>query len=120
MLHLLLADLALPGIFGVLFHGTWSLLIILDVAIIGLPNDCSQWQLATASILWLLTSFVLTTCLQVWVTAISLRGKCLLQKFRTSCVCSTEECGTHSPVASSSKQYLLLTPAAHMQCSAEL
>lgn len=69
------ADLALPGVIGVLFHGTWSLMIILDVAIIGLPDDCPQRQLATSSMLWLLASFVLTTCLQVWITVISLRGE---------------------------------------------
>jgi hypothetical protein len=69
------ADLALPGIAGILFHGTWSILITAQVATIGLPDDCPQRSWASSSILWLLASFVLTTALQVWVTAASLRGK---------------------------------------------
>jgi hypothetical protein len=69
------ADLALPGIAGIVFHGTWSILITAQVATIGLPDDCPQRSWASSSILWLLASFVLTTALQVWVTAASLRGE---------------------------------------------
>jgi hypothetical protein len=68
------ADLALPGIAGILFHGTWSILIIAQVATIGLPDDCPQRSWASSSTLWLLASFLLTTALQVWVTVASLRG----------------------------------------------
>lgn len=67
-------DLVLPGFVGVLFHFTWSGLIIVDAALIGLPDDCSQRRLATGSVLILLLSFVLTTCLQVWVTLVAARG----------------------------------------------
>ncbi|WIA18498.1 hypothetical protein OEZ85_009951 [Tetradesmus obliquus] len=72
--HISSDDLALPGIAGILFHGTWSVLITAQVATIGLPDDCPQRSWASSSILWLLASFVLTTALQVWVTAASLRG----------------------------------------------
>lgn len=67
-------DLALPAVAGVLFHGTWTFLIAGELSIIGLPDACPQRAWASSSILWLLASFGLTTVLQVWVTAASLRG----------------------------------------------
>eukprot|EP00878_Enallax_costatus_P015176 GHUV01015888.1.p1 GENE.GHUV01015888.1~~GHUV01015888.1.p1 ORF type:complete len:152 (+),score=23.60 GHUV01015888.1:483-938(+) len=82
--HVSSDDLALPGLIGVLFHGAWSVLIIVDVSILGLPDDCPQRQLATGSVLWLLASFVLTTCLQIWVTLISLRGALLEENKRAN------------------------------------
>eukprot|EP00882_Tetradesmus_deserticola_P022877 GHRQ01024861.1.p1 GENE.GHRQ01024861.1~~GHRQ01024861.1.p1 ORF type:complete len:126 (+),score=21.79 GHRQ01024861.1:216-593(+) len=75
LIALYCADLALPGIAGVLFHGTWSILIIAQVATIGLPDDCPQRSWASSSILCLLVSSGLTTALQVWVAAASMRGE---------------------------------------------
>jgi hypothetical protein len=68
------ADLVLPALVGVLFHGTWTALVAAEVAIMGLPDDCVHRALASSSIAWLLASFALTTVLQCVVAAVSMRG----------------------------------------------
>ena len=71
--------MVVPAIAGVAFHGAWSVLLVSQYAATGLPNDCPVYRAWTegASIA-LLSSFFLTTALQIWLLCESMRGGCRL------------------------------------------
>jgi hypothetical protein len=69
------ADLFLPAVFGVLFHGAWSIVLIWLYATAGLPDDCPELVRASKTgAALLLASFLLTTLLQLWLMVETMQG----------------------------------------------
>lgn len=86
------SDLAVPAVFGLLFHGAWSIIIIIQFSKLGLPNDCADKAAVESAALLLLACFVATAVLQGWLLYESLQGRVLGLRYLVSLhpVCSRQ------------------------------
>ncbi|KIY95568.1 hypothetical protein MNEG_12393, partial [Monoraphidium neglectum] len=80
--HISSDDLPLPAAAGLLFHGGWCVLILVQFLVEGPPVSCAQRAWAESSTYLLLASFFLTACMQAWLLAESLKGSIMDEHLR--------------------------------------
>ncbi|KAI8466704.1 MAG: hypothetical protein J3K34DRAFT_54745 [Monoraphidium minutum] len=72
--HISSDDLPIPAAAGLLFHGSWCVIILVQFLVEGPPVECSQRAWAESTTYLLFGSFLLTACMQAWLLAESLKG----------------------------------------------